>query len=137
MTALGGMEVENRGINFEDRIKNADEDTFALYTLIKEHLLSYQGIKNRLSIRCDSYRCCRRLIAKMAIGGSSLKIFLPREVMEEEQYSQIKIRFRDLSDTSAYEETPAMVPVKSVVGARKICKIIDIFMERNEIKQSK
>ena len=113
--------MENRGINFEDRIKNADEDTFALYTLIKEHLLSYQGIKNRLSIRCDSYRCCRRLI----------------EVMEEEQYSQIKIRFRDLSDTSAYEDTPAMVPVKSVVGARKICKIIDIFMERNEIKKSK
>lgn len=128
--------MENKGINFEDRIKKSDEDTLAYYTMVQKHLLSYDGVKNRLSIRCDSYKCGKKLFAKMSIGGASLKIFLPKEILECDEYSQIKIRFRDMSDTVAYAETPAMVPIKSVVGARKICKIIDIYMRRNGINQN-
>ena len=129
--------MENRGINFEDRIKNSDEDTYAYYNMVQKHLLSYEGVKNRLSIRCDSYKCGKKLFAKMAIGGTSLKIYLPKEVLECEDYAQIKMRFRDMSDTVAYVDTPAMMPIKSIVGARKICKVIDIYMQRNGIKQNK
>ena len=36
---------------------------------LQAHLVSYRKVKSRYSIRCDSYRSGRTLLAKMAVGG--------------------------------------------------------------------
>ncbi|MCX4362355.1 MAG: hypothetical protein OSJ74_03060 [Clostridia bacterium] len=116
--------------SFEERLKSMDEKTVGYYNKLKDCFLQYKGVKNRLSLRCDSYRLDGRLLAKLAIGGASLKIYLAIDISDEE-ILQKKLRFRDVSQSAAYNEVPAMIPIKSDLCARKVCEIIDVMMSRN------
>ena len=119
------MEEQRR--SFEERINEIDEASNEYYNRLQSCLLSYKGVKSRLSLRCDSYRAGKKLLAKITIGGNALKIYLAIDASKEE-IAQKKIRFRDMSKSSAYKEVPAMIPVKSELCVRKLCEIIDIMM---------
>lgn len=121
--------------SFEERLKSMDEKTVGYYNKLKDCFLQYKGVKNRLSLRCDSYRLDGRLLAKLAIGGASLKIYLAIDISDEE-ILQKKLRFRDVSQSAAYNEVPAMIPIKSDLCARKVCEIIDVMMSRNGCKKN-
>ena len=119
-------------LSFEERIKEIDEASIEYYNRLQACFLSYKGVKSRLSLRCDSYRVGKQLLAKITIGGNSLKIYLAIDASQEE-ITQKKIRFRDMSNSSAYKEVPAMIPVKSELCVRKVCEIIDIMMNQRGI----
>ena len=119
-------------LSFEERIKELDEASIEYYNRLQAHLLSYNGVKSRLSLRCDSYRSSKALIAKITIGGNSLKIYLAIDPTSE-AYSQKKINFRDVSKSEAYKEVPAMIPVKSELCVRKVCEVIDLMMEQKGV----
>ncbi|MDE7191279.1 MAG: hypothetical protein K2O35_02230 [Clostridia bacterium] len=120
--------------SFEERINEIDEASMEYYNRLQTRLLSYKGMKSRLSLRCDSYRAGKKLLAKITIGGNSLKIYLAIDATQEE-IAQKKIRFRDMSKASAYKEVPAMIPVKSELCVRKLCDIIDIMMSQRGLEK--
>lgn len=124
--------MEYKRLNLEERLSALDEVTLAYYEQIRKRLLSFSGIKSRLSIRCDSYRFGRVLLAKLAMGGKSLKVFLAIDVNKEDAKA-LKIHFKDMSDVSAYAQTPAMVRVRSDLGAKKICDAIDVMMKQKGV----
>lgn len=121
-------------MSFEERIRELDEASIAYYNKLQACFLSYRGVKSRLSLRCDSYRVGKQLLAKITIGGNSLKIYLAIDASQEE-IAQKKIRFRDMSLSSAYKEVPAMIPVKSELCARKVAEIIDIMMMQRGVSK--
>ncbi len=59
--------------SFEERINEIDEASMEYYNRLHSRFLSYKGVKSRLSLRCDSYRAGKKLLAKITIGGNSLK----------------------------------------------------------------
>ena len=122
-------------LSFEERLNEIDESSKDYYNMLQACFLSYKGLKSRLSLRCDSYRIGKELLAKITIGGNSLKIYLAIDPSQEE-IAQKKIRFRDMSDASAYKEVPAMIPVKSYLCVRKVCEIIDIMMAKRGIAKA-
>lgn len=122
-------------LSFEERLNEIDESGKEYYNRLRVCFLSYKGLKNRLSLRCDSYRIGKELLAKITIGGNSLKIYLAIDASQKE-FAQKKIRFRDMSDASAYKEVPAMIPVKSFLCVRKVCEIIDIMMAGRGIEKA-
>ena len=122
-------------LSFEERIKELDEASIEYYNRLQAHLLSYKGVKSRLSLRCDSYRFDKALISKITIGGNSLKIYLAIDPASE-AYSQKKINFRNVSKSEAYKEVPAMVPVKSELCVRKVCEVIDVMMEQKGVAKN-
>ena len=124
--------MEKPRLSFEERIKELDEASIEYYNILQSCLLSYRGVKSRLSLRCDSYRANKELISKITIGGNSLKIYLDIDPTKEE-FAQKKINFRDVSESEAYKEVPAMIPVKSQLCARKVCEVIDIMMQQKGI----
>lgn len=121
--------------SFEERLKSMDEKTVGYYNKLKDCFLQYKGVKNRLSLRCDSYRLDGRLLAKLAIGGASLKIYLAIDISDEE-ILQKKLRFRDVSQSAAYNAVPAVIPIKSDLCARKVCEIIDVMMSRKSCEKN-
>ncbi|MDE6276355.1 MAG: hypothetical protein K2M75_07480 [Clostridia bacterium] len=121
--------------SFEERLKEIDEASIEYYNKLQACFLSYSGVKSRLSLRCDSYRVGKTLLAKITIGGNSLKIYLAIDATQEE-ITQKKIRFRDMSNASAYKEVPAMIPVKSELCVRKVCEIIEIMMAQRGIAKN-
>ncbi|MDE5654773.1 MAG: hypothetical protein K2I46_04110 [Clostridia bacterium] len=121
--------MEKQRLSFEERIKELDEASIEYYNRLQAHLLSYRGVKSRLSLRCDSYRAGKELISKISIGGNSLKIFLAIDP-EKEEFAQKKVKFRSVAESEAYKEVPAMIPVKSQLCVRKVCEVIDVMMSQ-------
>ena len=113
--------------SFIERLMEMDESVIEWHAQLQEHLTSYRKVKSRYSARCDSYRMGRDLLAKMAIGGKTLKLYLavdPEDAaLEDGKYHQ-----RDLSETSAYQEVPFMLPIRSSLAVRKACRVIDYMM---------
>ena len=114
--------------SFIERLSEMDESVIEWHARLQEHLTSYRKVKSRYSARCDSYRMGRDLLAKMAIGGKTLKLYLavdPEDAaLEDGKYHQ-----RDLSETSAYQEVPFMLQIRSNLAVRKACRVIDFRMD--------
>ena len=95
-----------------------------------------EKVKSRLSNRCDSFRVGRELLCKMAIGGKTLKIYLAVDADREDIESK-KLHFRNMSESKAYSEVPAMIPVKSELCVKKVCEVINIMMQEKGLAQKK
>lgn len=135
-----GEAIVGRGIagsidirqSFIERLSEMDENVIRWHDELQAHLVTYRKVKSRYSARCDSYRCGRELLAKMAIGGKTLKLYLALDpddaALEDGKYHQ-----RNLSETSAYQEVPFMLPIRSDLAVRKACRVIDYMMENFQI----
>lgn len=121
------MAEYQRRESFEERIQAVSKETVVFYNQIKDKLLSYDGVKSRVSLRCDSFRLGGKLIAKIALGGKSLKVFLAIDI-DDDIFSQVKGHPRDMSSTTAYAEVPTMMPVKSALAAKKVINVIEQMM---------
>ncbi len=126
--------MEDKRESFDVRIKSLEEDVQRYYAQLQSYFLSYKNVKSRLSNRCDSYRVGRDLLAKIAIGGKTLKLYLALD-MSREDIAEKKLHFRDLSSSKAYEEVPAMIPIRSDLCVKKVCEAIDIMMQEKSIKK--
>lgn len=132
ITAVGVVGSIDIRPSFIERLSEMDESVIGWHAQLQAHLTSYRKVKSRYSARCDSYRMGRDLLAKMAIGGKTLKLYLavdPEDAaLEDGKYHQ-----RDLSETSAYQEVPFMLPIRSDLAVRKACRVIDYMMENLNI----
>ena len=131
-TAVGVVGSIDIRKSFIERLSEMDERVIEWHDRLQAHLTSYRKVKSRYSARCDSYRRGRDLLAKMAIGGKTLKLYLALDpedaALEDGKYHQ-----RDLSETSAYQEVPFMLPIRSDLAVRKACRVIDYMMENFNI----
>ena len=132
ITAVGVTGSIDIRPSFIERLSEMDESVIEWHAQLQAHLTSYRKVKSRYSARCDSYRMGRDLLAKMAIGGKTLKLYLavdPEDAaLEDGKYHQ-----RDLSETRAYQEVPFMLPIRSSLAVRKACRVIDYMMENLNI----
>ena len=117
-------------VAFSERVQQAAQH-FAYYERIRNCLLSYKGVKSRSSIRCDSYRYKGKLIAKIAIGGHTLKLYLDAAVPEG-----MKVSKMEKGDVAAYKEVPLMLILKSDVAVRKAQAVIAGMMEDKGIEKA-
>ena len=122
--------------SFIERLMEMDESVIEWHAQLQEHLTSYRKVKSRYSARCDSYRMGRDLLAKMAIGGKTLKLYLAVDP-EDAALTDGKYHQRDLSETSAYQEVPFMLPIRSELAVRKACRVIDYMMENFNIPKKR
>ncbi|MCI8324952.1 MAG: hypothetical protein HFH71_00215 [Clostridia bacterium] len=109
-------------VTFDTRVRQ-DERNSAFYDSVREALLGYAGVKSRCSIRCDSFRYRGKLIAKIAIGGRTLKLYLDAKVPDGIKASNV-----DKGGIDAYSEVPLLLPLKSGVAVRKAIAVIDSMM---------
>lgn len=127
ITAVGVVGSIDIRPSFIERLSEMDESVIEWHAQLQAHLTSYRKVKSRYSARCDSYRMGRDLLAKMAIGGKTLKLYLAVDP-EDAALDDGKYHQRDLSETSAYQEVPFMLPIRSNLAVRKACRVIDYMM---------
>lgn len=126
------MEMQENGqerLKFAARIEQMPQDVQDYYAQLRAILLSYK-VKSRASARCDSYRASRKLLAKIAIGGKTLKLYLAMDA-DDPDLADGKYHQRNLSSTKAYQEVPFMLPIRSQLAVRKAAKVIDKMMIQN------
>jgi hypothetical protein len=108
----------------------APYETKEYYNEVKNYLLMYRA-KGGCTARCESFRY-KGLVAKIALGGKAVKVFLALDLAIIEQYP--KYHLKAVSDKKLYEEVPVMIKVRSD-RALKYCKeLIDLMFANRLVK---
>ncbi len=124
VSPLGAVEVRYRR-SFLSRYIQADAEVQSYYTEIKNHLLSYNGVKAKTSWASESYKRGRIHIAKIDVKGKTLYVYL---ALDPAEFADSKYFFTDVSAKNA--ETPMLMKVKSERGKKHTVELITILMEK-------
>lgn len=80
------------------------------YSQIKNELMSYKGVRSRISWKYESFSVGRVTIAKLAVRGKNLSLFL---ALDPKNYVDTKYIIDDKSEVAAYEKTPLLYRIKN------------------------
>ncbi len=80
------------------------------YSGLKNELLSYSGIKCRVSWKYETFYCGRQTYARLSMRGKKLCIFL---ALNPADYADTKYIIDDKSEVLAYEKTPLLYRIKN------------------------
>lgn len=120
--------------SFISRVIQLDEVTKRYYSEIKNYLLSYKGVKSRISWKCETYKKGRAQLVKLKLRGKMILLYLAIDPTEAD-YSAYSY---EMTDSKAYRDVPMMIKVKSDRGLNRAKRLIDILMSRFElVKDSK
>ena len=107
--------------SFMSRLVQSQGDVQAYYSEIKNKLLSYKGVKGRISWSNETFNKGRNHIAKVVAKSKTLYVYLALDptTLEEGTYN-----FEDMSGKKKYETVPVLVKVK---GPRKLKYVLELI----------
>ena len=97
------------------------------YTGLKNVLLSFEGIKSRVSWNYDSFNRGRKQVAKMNIRGKSLMLYL---ALDPKEYEGTKYFFTDVSDKLKFSKVPMRIKIRSGRGFKHGVELIEDMMNK-------
>lgn len=128
---IGGETVYVRyRSSFESRLIQAETEIQDYYTVIKNTLLSYKGVKARTSWNYEAYNKTRVQCAKLNIKGKSLIININ---LDPAEYNINKYHFIDMSDNPKFEQLPMQMKIKSDRALKYTVELIEEMMAKLEI----
>lgn len=92
------------------KLMQSDATVKDYYDIIKNELLSYKGVKSRLSWKHESFRKGRVLVAKLKVRGKHLRLLLP---LNPNDYIDTKYKVKDLSNKKNHADTPCGYSIKN------------------------
>ena len=123
--ALKGIVIRYKR-SFLARYIQAEPQLQDYYTTIKNELLSYDGVKSRISWSKETYKRGRAPIAKIDIKGKSLIMWL---ALDPAEFENTKYHFKDVSDRKIGESYPMLIKVRSPRSLKYALELIAKLME--------
>lgn len=80
------------------------------YTELKNALLAYSGVKARVCQNGENFRIGKKKVAKLAVSGKTLSLFL---ALDPSEFEDTSYRFEDMSEKKSHRETPMRVKITS------------------------
>lgn len=111
--------------SFTAKLIQASAEVQGFYGTIKNHLLGYGKVHSRISWKNDSFNAGRTPIAKFAIRGKSLFIYLP---LTDEEIQATGINKQ--SEAKRYENVKSFTKVTGSVSLHRVIKAIDMVCAR-------
>lgn len=116
--------------SFRARLIQNKPDSKEFYSIVKNALLSYNGIATIDSKSCERYVVARKTVARVKLSGKTLCVLL---ALDPERFADSK--YRVLSNKS---NTPAKLKITSERQARYCAELIDQMMgELGAVKNAK
>ena len=119
---------------FIAKMSLAADNLKAYYNVLKNALLSYKGVKSRLSWCFDSFNCGRHQLVKINVRGNGLIVYL---ALDSADYEGTKYRYRDVGYKKKFADVPMQIKVKSKRGLRYALELSADVMRRFDIKEGK
>jgi len=117
--------------SFVSNVIQGEDSIKAQYSELKNHLLSYKGVKSRFSWKFDSYNKGRDQIAKIKIRGKTILIYLN---LDPNMYDESKYH-HEAMNKKLFEDVPMLFKIKSALGLKKAKKLIDDVMAKLSIEK--
>lgn len=96
--------------SFTAKLIQIDDVSNAWYTELKNELLSYKKVKDRMSWKRESYRFGKVCVARFVIRGKTLCIQLP---LDPTQFEDTKYKVEDISHIISSADTPCLYRIKN------------------------
>ncbi len=122
--AVGVAEIRYRS-SFVSRLIQAQSPVQDYYTVIKNYILSFEGIKSRISFGYEAFSLKKTHCVRLNVKGKSLLVNL---ALDPTQYSESKYHFTDMSADKKSAEVPMLLKVKSERGVKYALELIDEVM---------
>ena len=130
---IGGETVHIRfRSSFMSRLIQSTENIQSFYSAIKNHVLSYKGIKARGSWNYEAFNKGRVQLVKLNIKGKTLIVNLN---LDPKEFNINKYHFVDCSDKPKFAKVPMMMKVRSARALKYTLELIDEMMKQNELVQ--
>ena len=110
------------------KLMQSDNVVKDYYDIIKNELLSYKGVRCRLSWKHEAFYKGRVLVAKLKVRGKHLRLLLP---LDPNDYIDTKYKVKDLSDKKNHADTPCGYAIKNDRRSVYAKDLIATVMERN------
>ena len=119
-------------IPFSIKLLSLGLETEEYFDAIYNALVSYKKVNARISQKFVSFRNGRDLIARFAIRGKTMKLYLALNVkdFDENIYFQ-----KDSSDVKTYVEVPFTVKVKSGRACKKALTLVEALAEKQGLQK--
>ena len=120
--------------SFTAKLSQADGEVRSYYKELKSYILSYTKVNSRISWHYDAFNLGRNPVAKLAIRGKTLCVFLPLENVDKKYIVEKSTSFR-------FEDTPLLYRIKNDKRCRYARQLIDIVLSNigakkgNEVKE--
>ncbi len=118
-----GTEIVSRyNRSFMAKLIQAPEETKEFFAKIRNYLLSFKGVKCRISWKTATFNIGRKQIAKLTVKGKTLNVNL---ALNPADYTELKFKTVDKSESKTYANVPLGFKVKSNRGVNNSMKLID------------
>lgn len=117
--------------SFEMKLRLADDDIKSFYSEIKNELMSY-GIKNRISRFRENFNKGRNQIARFAINGKTLVLYL---AIDPDSLDESYYHHKSCLDKKGAQDVPTMLKIRSKVAVKKAKQLIELICESLVIKK--
>ena len=114
--------------SFTARIIQADDALKARYSELKNYILGYKGVKNRISWKRETFVIGRKTVAMFGVRGKTLCLYL---AADPTRFDNTKYNVENLSETASRRKTPLLFRVKSDRRTAYAKQLIDIVMQEN------
>ena len=116
--------------SFSSRLIQSTDELKGFYSEIKNELLSYKGVKARMSWAKETFRKARVSIAKLDVKGKMIYVFL---ALDPAEITDTKYRIKDVSAKRGGDEYPTLIKVKSARGKNHAIELIRMLMAKLEL----
>ena len=111
--------------SFTARVTQASDENKERYSQLKNYLLSFKGVKNRISWKRESFRTGRNTFACFTVRGKSLCLCL---ATDPARFNETKYKVIDLSVRSPKSKQPCMYRIINDRRVKYAKEIIDMLM---------
>lgn len=116
--------------SFTARIIQADDALKARYSELKNVILSYKGMKARISWKRETFSIGRKTIATFAVRGKTLMLYL---ATDPSKFENTKYKVENMSEVASRRKTPLLFRVKSDRRTAYAKQLIEMLLEENGV----
>ena len=117
--------------SFKANLIQSDDTVKDYYSELKNHIMSYKGVKSRFSWKFDSYNRGRDQLFKVKLRGKTICLYC---ALDPNEFDESKYHHEAI-DAKIFEDVPMLVKIKSGLGLRKAKELVDITMAKFGIEK--
>lgn len=117
--------------SFLAKLIQSEDVTKNYYEVIKNTLLSYKGVKSRISWRWETFRSGRKALAKLRLRGKTLSLTL---ALNAADYAGTKYIVEDKSEVKSCADTPCLYRIKNDRRLKYSADLIADVMKANGLE---
>lgn len=120
--------------SFVANLSLSGDETIKYYNELKNEILSYKKVKGRTSWSFDSFRKGRKLLARLAVRGKTLKLYV---ALDPKAYEGSKVKVLDATGVKRHASVPCLYKIKNNRRLEYAKALIAEVMAQNGLVKTK